>query len=189
MCLDEFLRARAERAVRDPLRRALLQRDLWALFDWADAGNDLPQERRDLEERLSQAIRRVALTENEIHALPDTYAMAVGQGQFAARFDSHDPSRSFLPPDLFLSTSPWVCISAFAEQPTAKGHFSGRSRFLVFMRLPGGRNATLTYVQKLRSWPRAAPHYRPIGNTLAESVDPTVSRHNCGGSGTAGDTD
>jgi hypothetical protein len=153
MCLDELLRARAERAVRDPLRRALLQRDLWALFDWADAGNDLPQERRDLEERLSQAIRRVALTENEIHALPDTYAMAVGQGQFAVKFDSHDPSRSFLPLDLFLSTSPWVCISAFAEQPTAKAHFSGRSRFLVFMRLPGGRNATLSYVQKLRSWP------------------------------------
>jgi hypothetical protein len=38
----------------------------------------------------------------------------------------------------------------FAEQPTAIVHFSGRSRFLVFMLLPGGRDATLGYVQQLR---------------------------------------
>jgi hypothetical protein len=85
--------------------------------------------------------------------LPDTYAEAVGQRQFAETYDSRNPSRPFLPPDLFRSDSPWVCISAFAEQPTAITHFSGRSRFLVFMRLPGGRDATLTYIQKLRAYP------------------------------------
>ena len=30
-------------------------------------------------------------------------------------------------------------------------HFSGRSRFLVFIRLPGGRDATLAYIERLRS--------------------------------------
>ncbi len=34
-------------------------------------------------------------------------------------------------------------------------HFSGRSRFLAFMRVPGGRAATLAYVRKLRASPEA----------------------------------
>lgn len=37
VCLDEFLRRHGERVVQDPLKRALLQRDLWAVFDWAAA--------------------------------------------------------------------------------------------------------------------------------------------------------
>jgi hypothetical protein len=41
-CLDEFLRSHAERAVEDPLKRAILQRDLWAVFDWTARHDDLP---------------------------------------------------------------------------------------------------------------------------------------------------
>lgn len=37
-CLDEFLRAHAEHLVADPLKHAILQHDLWAVFDWAAAG-------------------------------------------------------------------------------------------------------------------------------------------------------
>src|SRR5215468_1606046 len=33
--LDEFISHHGERLVRDPVKRALLQRDLWALFDWS----------------------------------------------------------------------------------------------------------------------------------------------------------
>ena len=32
--LDEFLQTHAERLIPDPLKRAILQRDLWAVFDW-----------------------------------------------------------------------------------------------------------------------------------------------------------
>lgn len=44
------------------------------------------------------------------------------------------------------------CASAHLamNQPQSR-IFSGRSRFLVFMRLPAGREATLAYIQKLRS--------------------------------------
>ena len=32
--LDEFVAQHAERLIEDPLKRAVLQRDLWAIFDW-----------------------------------------------------------------------------------------------------------------------------------------------------------
>jgi hypothetical protein len=150
-CLDEFLRSHAERAVQDPLKRAIFQRDLWAVFDWAAAGDDLPEQRRELETRLSEAMRRVAITPEQVRALPDTYAAAVAARQFATAYDPHNPEQPFLPPELFRSDGPWVCLSAYSEEPTAIVHFSGRSRFLVFMRLPDGRDATLRYVRKLRS--------------------------------------
>lgn len=150
-CLDEFLRSHAERAVQDPLKRAIFQRDLWAVFDWAAAGDDLPEQRRELETRLAEAMRRVAITVEQVRALPDTYAAAVAARQFATEYDPHNPEQPFLPPELFRSDGPWVCLSAYSEEPTAIVHSSGRSRFLVFMRLPGGRDATLSYVRSLRS--------------------------------------
>jgi hypothetical protein len=33
--LDELLHTDAENLIRDPVKRALLQRDLWAVFDWS----------------------------------------------------------------------------------------------------------------------------------------------------------
>lgn len=33
--LDDFINNRSERLITDPLKRALLQRDLWELFDWS----------------------------------------------------------------------------------------------------------------------------------------------------------
>ena len=46
--VGEFLRAHAERQITNPTKRAILQRDLWAIFDWADQP-DLPHqhERRE----------------------------------------------------------------------------------------------------------------------------------------------
>jgi hypothetical protein len=46
-CLDGFLQSHAEGAIQQPLKRAISQRDLWAIFDWAVAGEDLLTERRD----------------------------------------------------------------------------------------------------------------------------------------------
>jgi hypothetical protein len=150
-CLDEFLGSHAERAVQDPLRRAILQHDLWALFDWVAAGEDLLKERQELEGRLAEAIHRLAITSEQVRTLPDTYDAAVAAQRFASEYDLQKPEQGFLPIDLFRSDGPWVCLSAYSNEPTAIVHFTGRSRFLVFMRLPGGREATLAYVAKLRS--------------------------------------
>jgi hypothetical protein len=122
-CLDEFLHRHAERAVHDPLKRAVFRRDLWAVFDWAAAGDDLPQQRRELEMRLAEAIRRVVLTPDQVRALPDTCADAVAAQQFAAAYDSRNPQQPFLPPELLRPGGPWVCLSAHAEEPTADGAF------------------------------------------------------------------
>jgi hypothetical protein len=137
--------------VADPLKRAIMQRDLWAFFDWAAEGNDLPEARRELKARLAEAIRRVALAPQEIRGLPDTYSDGVSARQFGTEYDPHNPRRPFLPPDLFRADGAWICLSSHSNEPTAIVHFSGRSRFLVFMRLPGGRDATLEYLHKLRS--------------------------------------
>jgi hypothetical protein len=152
-CLDRFLRSHGERAVEDPLKRAILQRDLWAVFDWTASNDDLPEQRRELESRLAVAIHRLALTPEQIRALPDTYDAAVATKRFASAYDPRNPGEPFLPPDLFRSDGQWVCLSAHSGEPTALQHFyfSGRSGFLVFMRLPGGRDATLAYIERLRS--------------------------------------
>src|SRR5262245_11457213 len=34
--LEEFLRGNGERLIEDPLKRAVLQRDLWLVFNWLD---------------------------------------------------------------------------------------------------------------------------------------------------------
>ena len=151
-CLDKFLNSHAEHAIQDPLERAVFQHDLWAIFDWAAAEGaaDFPEAREKLERRLATVIRRLALSPDEIRGLPDTYAAAVGSHQFPAAYDPAQPHRAFLPPDLFQPDGPWVSLSGFLEEPTAIGHFTGRSRFLVFIRLPGGREATLAYVRMLR---------------------------------------
>jgi hypothetical protein len=150
-CLDEFLRSHAERLIRDPLRHAILQHAFWAVFDWLAAGQDLPHQRGKLETRLAEGIRRLALTPEQIEALPDNYGAAAAAGLFAAAYDPDKPQQPFLPPDLFRSDGPWVCLTRYSAEPTAIVHFTGRSRFLVFLRLPGGRNATRAYIEKLRS--------------------------------------
>jgi hypothetical protein len=54
---DEFLRAHAEREIGDLAKRAILQRDVWAVFDWADPSDqaDLQHhvERLDLKAKLA----------------------------------------------------------------------------------------------------------------------------------------
>jgi hypothetical protein len=161
--LDEFLSTKAERFIVDPLHRAMLQRDLWAVFDWSTersydpSAYKLAPARRNLQIKLAQVIRRLALSEEQIQALPNTYADAIAAKAFAPQYDSNRPETPFLPPDLFQPDGPWVALSAHGGGPVAIGHvvgFSGRSAFLVFMRLPGGREATLGYLKKLSDFPQ-----------------------------------
>ena len=163
--LDEFLRTHAETLVHDPVKRALLQRDLWAVFDWSvgqSAANERPDytlQKRELQSRLAEVLRRLALTPDEIKSLPDNYAQAVASGSFAKGFDPTQPDQPFLPPDLFDPHGPWVCIQPSPESDSGVAsmhiaNFSGRSGFLVFVRLPEGRKATFEYFRSLWDFPQ-----------------------------------
>jgi hypothetical protein len=165
--LDEFLEKRGEKLVKEPLKRAILQRDLWAVFDWAaepGANNGeayrrrQPSPRRALQLRLAGTIQRLALTSEQIKALPDNYAAAVAARAFGGKHDPDQPERPFLPPHLFQKDGPWVEVEIDnGSTVTASRHvhdFGARSCFRVFLRFPGGRKATVAYFDKLRDFPR-----------------------------------
>lgn len=72
--LDKFLSTHGERLITDPLKRALLQRDLWAVFEWASdplyvewkrVGDSLSAEESrshsaELERKLALVMQRLA---------------------------------------------------------------------------------------------------------------------------------
>ena len=152
--LDEFLTSHSERAINDPLKRAILQRDLWAVFDWTIRTGRESSQTVNLQNKLFEIIRRLALRPEEISRLPDSYQAAIKSRAFPAFYDPDKRTQAFLPPDLFDRAGPWVMLSARGGQPIAITHvsfFSGRSLFLIFMRLPGGRAATLDYLKSLDS--------------------------------------
>ena len=97
--LDEFLSRQGASQIHDPLKRAMLQHDLWAVFDvLAQAAPPgefhlkwiaLPQQQRHrnlLKMKLAQAIRSLALSRSEIESLPDTYSAAINSGAFSGCF-------------------------------------------------------------------------------------------------------
>jgi hypothetical protein len=98
--------ALAEQRSRPPLERALMQGDLWAVYDFLsqdvsgwilkDAPIPLYRERQaQLRKPLAQLIRKLALTPEEIKALPDNYAAAASALSL---------------PDLFGPNSEWMEI-------------------------------------------------------------------------------
>jgi hypothetical protein len=161
--LAEFNRGGAA-LIADPLKRAMLQRDLWLVFTWLEHGREDferfpgPKEqwyaRRDaLRQPLARAIGSLALTPQQIAALPDTYAAAVASREFVDRFDPALPDRPYLPPDLFAADGPWVSLGRGRDLITPSHVLSDNpfttSAFLVFIKLPGGRAATRAYVERL----------------------------------------
>ncbi len=162
--LDEFLQTHAERLIQDPVKRAILQRDLWAVFDWSvEREPDRPgeptydKEKQELQTRLVEVMRRLALSPAEIHALPSSYQLAVASGQFAKEYDPQHPERPFLPPDLLDPNGPWVAFGSNSQSgdPAAASHAQAfsRSTFVVLMRLPGGRKATFDYLKAIWDFP------------------------------------
>jgi hypothetical protein len=167
--LQEFNKNEGEKLIEDPLKRAILQRDLWLVFDWVDRVHRSFEDPRlsadvwrasqqRLRPALAAVIGRLALTPDQIKQLPDNYLDAVASGQFARRFDTEQPDKPYLPPDLFAADSPWVCVGR-SDGPVAPAHLreeSGNpftnSVFLVFLKLPGGREAILDYLARLSSF-------------------------------------
>jgi hypothetical protein len=158
--LDEFLCAHGEALIRDPLKRAILQRDLWAVFDWTvRPDRDAPdrQARHALQTRLSAAILRLALTKEEIDGLPDNYLEAIRSHVFEEAEQDHGPPGPYLPAGFFATNGSWVCVGLPGEQPLAPAHvsrFGGRSAFLVFMQTPGARQEATNYLKRFREYPQ-----------------------------------
>ncbi len=159
--LDEFLTTHAENLIENPLKRAMFQRDLLAIFDWlAFQSDSYSSQRQALETRLAQIIKRVALTKGQIMSLPDNYILTVQSNVFPANYQVDDPKAAFLPSDLFQLDSAWVPIGR-AGGPIAMAHtesfpFFGRSVFLVFVRSPYGRAATFDFIHTLNTDPSHA---------------------------------
>lgn len=152
--VDEFLATKSEDLITDQLQRAMFQRDVWAVFDWLSFQSaTYSAERRELAWRLAQVIRKVALTESQILALPNNYEETVKSNAFSIEYQEQNPKHGFLPVDLLDPGSEWVCLGRVGG-PIAMTHtedfpFLGRSVFLVFIQVPGGRTATLKFLQEL----------------------------------------
>jgi hypothetical protein len=176
--LDEFVKAQADRPITDPLRRALFQRDLWGVFaitagqaervlveepsgkiyhteqvyDPGDAKLERIPQRRELQRRLARAIQAVALTPEEIKALPDNLEAAIRSGTYPTKFDPRKPTRPFLPPELVAADGAWVPIANWRRDdglaaPQHMAFTKGRSVFLVLIRVPQGRAAAEAFVK------------------------------------------
>lgn len=180
--LDEFAAKRGERLIVDPRRRAALQLDLWFLFDWAETKmqgeNSAPA--RELAVRLATLLRRLALTPAEIEALGDNYAEAA-KG-IPGDFDPAKPAEPFLPKDLFSGDGAWVSVEhdwrseSSSPAPRHEEAFGHRSAFSVFISLPGGRDATRAYLEKLKTFPNPVLWEKssPSDVTVAPSLNPAV---------------
>ncbi|HLW64988.1 MAG TPA: hypothetical protein VKS79_06665, partial [Gemmataceae bacterium] len=163
--LDEFIAKDGQKLIKDPLRRAIFQRDLWSIFDWLAnptvvygyRHDDSSPDSRALQIRLAKIIRRLSLTSDEVQQLPDNYAAVVQGKAFAAAHNPDKPEQAFLPPDLFDPEGPWVLLGEHMR-PAAPVHerfVQGRSAFFVFLNLSAGRKATLEYLNNLGAFPNA----------------------------------
>lgn len=152
---NKFINSHGEKLIRDPLKKALLQRDLWALFDWAatDLNWNYKSERKDLLKRLALAIQRLELTTNEIASLPDNYSRA------------EKNNLTDLPRGLFNTNGDWINISIQNVLGLVPAHdlsFGGRSTFMVLFHDADGRKAGLNYLKQIDA---VEPMYVPSGNT------------------------
>jgi hypothetical protein len=163
--LDAFLDSKAASLVRDPVRRAVFQRDLWAVFDWLSQesppqSSEAKDERAGLQRRLARAIGQVALSAEEIRALPDNYARAAGSGKYPADPGDLAGDGPVLPADLLAPEGDWVELDASRDGTSAlesflplhAESFDGRSAFSVHLKLPGGRAKTIEYLERLSSF-------------------------------------
>lgn len=164
--LDEWLADPSRHRPADPLRRAMLLRDLWAPFDFLLGRNlarvdDKPtrQRRDEVCRKLAAVMRTLTLSTAEIAALPDNYAAAIRSGRFATEHD-FDPAVDYLPPRLLTDANQWQEIDFFQPSDIHEDiqerfvtlhtrNYKGRSYFRVFYRFPGGRPALDRYLAYL----------------------------------------
>lgn len=174
--IDEFLSGGGADLFSDPLKRAVFQHDLWAVYDHLidqnikRNGNLETRRRRDvLCRKLANCIEQLTLSTAEVKKLPDTYALAIASGDFAARHNS-DAKVNYLPHGLLTNRDEWVEIDFYYPKmhedimdrfvSLHARSLQGRSHYRIFYRFPGGRSQTIKYLKSLEEskidWKRAA---------------------------------
>jgi hypothetical protein len=176
--LAQFLTQKGERLSADPLKRVLLQHDLWTLFDYLMIGHierrgdaETRHRRDELCRKLAHVIRELALPPDTLAKLPDNYALAIQSGRFAATQD-FDPKRDYLPPRLLSGNDEWQELDFYQARRSEDVErryvflhmraFQGRSYFRVFCRFPKGRSQLENYLRGLDAkgidWRASAQH-------------------------------
>ena len=125
----------ARAAGRPARERLVMQRDLWATFDWVF----VRQPQGNLAAALARAMREAAPRADELRALRTDPAGVDG-----------------LPAGILDATQGWVSLADALGRTITPGHdtrFGERSRFEVLLRLPGAREATLAWLERLRALP------------------------------------
>src|SRR5262245_19166101 len=158
--LDEFIQERSERLFPAGLKRAILQRDLWAVFDylaspqpWMEEwrkDQQLTEGRDALLRRLAIVIRRLAMSREAIEGLADNFQLTAAAETYPRQYDPTNRQRAFLPADLLEKDGSWVSYGE-ADAVTAMQHhrtYSGRSVVHVRLRLRGGREATVDSLRR-----------------------------------------
>lgn len=193
--LDQFLAQGGEDLSSDPLKRVLLQRDLWTLFDFLitrhiDRKGDFEtrQRRHELCRRLARAIQALALPAETLRQLPDNYTLAVQSSRFAATHE-FDPKRDYLPPKILSGDDEWQEIDFYQARRSEDVErryvflhmraFQGRSYFRVFCRFPRGRSQFENYLKELDlngiDWRASAQHgsikLKPDAPTLPSGTE------------------
>ncbi|MGI8602067.1 MAG: hypothetical protein ACR2OZ_03610 [Verrucomicrobiales bacterium] len=157
--LGEFVHGPPRPDSMSALQRAVMQRDLLAIFHWIADHHRKPWGRlewtapmRGLFGALARAIHHVALSDEEIRKLPDNYAAAVAAPDAVTTFDAAHPT-PFLPNDLLADDGPWIALEPNGDDGLAATFhftfFNGRSAFEVRMRHPDGRAAGEAYLKQL----------------------------------------
>lgn len=164
--LGEFVRTRGERKIRDPLRRALLQRDLWPVFDllqqtgYWDRENWKPytaaqnRRRKRLSRQVAIAMMSLAPSESELPAISRKYALAMNAGRFSK--SGTGDAAGLLLPLVLGKQGDWIEVSNSKGgllEHTKDSGLHGRSRFRVFLRFPnsaGGRAGVRKFFQQGR---------------------------------------
>lgn len=170
--LHEFLNSHGERLVRDPLARALFQRNLIAVFHWAAQpisvgdvsraeeppnqdqslkccaecrGNYVGcyKERTQLSELLAAMIKAVAISTDEIHRLPDNYRALKATKTGDGLPLPGGPGFTLIGRDDGMAVAP-IHLSYFPM-----------SEFLVYLRLPPTGPTATEYIEATRIFSRS----------------------------------
>lgn len=176
--LDQFLGSGGENLSTDPLKRVLLQRDLWTLFDFMmirhtgrQGDLEVRHFRNEVCRKLAQVVQSLALPAETLKQLPDNYRLAIQSGRFSATHD-FDPKREYLPPTILSDADDWQELDFYqahrsedVERRYVFLHmraFQGRSYFRVFVRFPKGRTQLEDYLKDLDAngidWRASAQH-------------------------------
>lgn len=174
--LDEFLSDKDSQQIADPLKRAVFQHDLWAVYDHLidlnirRVGDLATRSRRDaLCGKLARCIQRLTLSQSEFERLPDTYPLAVQSGDFVASHNT-DFTVDYLPHGLLTKPDEWVEIDFYYPNmhedimdrfiSLHARSLQGRSHYRIFYRFPKGREHVVVYLKELEEkaidWKRAA---------------------------------